>query len=432
LEHGGDQRVNSKGIFLTLAACVLLLAACGSDRPGPEVLPVRADVGRIESPDITREQVAELVRGNNALAFEMYRAERGDGNLIFSPYSISLAFSMAYAGSRGETETQMAETLNYLPQEAQHPAFNVLEQRMSGLGEKGSGDDAVPFRLNVANSAWGQRGYHFDDAYLKTLAGHYGAGLRTLDFGQPEEASEEINAWIEDQTEDRIKDLVSPEVTTPSTRLVLANATYFRASWLSRFEGEHTQDGPFTLADGNEITVPLMRQTAYFPYAEGDGYQAVRLPYRGGATDMLIIRPEEGRFEQVEGRLDANLFEEVSSGLRREYVRLTMPRFDFETNLDLPKLLKEMGMTAPFDPGIADFSGITGTRELFISEALHRANITVDEKGTEAAAATVLAMPVSGPPKPVELTADRPFIIAIAERETGAILFLGQVTDPSS
>jgi serpin B len=430
-------RATVKGVFLALAACVFL-AACGFDESGSngerssEVRLVRADVGRIESPDVTEEQVARLIRGNNALAFEMYRTESGDGNLIFSPYSISLAFSMAYAGAQDETETQMAEVMNYLPQEAQHPAFNLLEQRMSGLGERGGKVDAVPFRLNIANAAWGQQGYSLEDAYLKTLAGHYGAGLRTLDFGQPEKAVEEINAWIEDQTEDRIKNLVSPDAITPSTRLVLANAIYYKASWLSRFEEERTQDGPFTTADGDEITVPLMRQTAYFSYAEGDGYQAVRLPYKGGAADMLIILPEEGRFEQVEGPLGAGFFDEVRRGLREEYVRLTMPRFDFETDLALTKLLKAMGMTAPFDSGTADFSGITGKRELYISEALHRANITVDEKGTEAAAATALLMPESGRPEPTQMTADRPFIFAIAERETGVILFLGRVTDPSS
>jgi serpin B len=302
---------------------------------------------------------------------------------------------------------------------------------MSGLGEKGSGNAAVPFRLNIANAAWGQQGYSFEDAYLETLAGHYGAGLRTLDFGQPEEASEEINAWIEDQTEDRIKNLVSPDVITPSTRLVLANAIYFKASWLSRFEEERTQSGPFTTADGDEITVPLMRQAMDLPYAEGDGYQAVRLPYKGEAADMLIILPEEDRFEQVEDRLNADFFDELREQFSLQYVRLTMPRFDFETDLALVELLKMMGMTTPFDSGTANFSGITGQKELVISEALHRANITVDEKGTEAAAATVLVMPVSGRPEAIEMTADRPFIFAIAERETATILFLGRVMDPS-
>lgn len=428
-------RETVKIVLLTLLSC-MLLAACGSGESGPagesgsEVRLIRSELQRVEEPGVTGEQVAELVRGNNSLAFEMYRAEGGDGNLIFSPYSISLAFSMAYAGARGETEVQMLKTLNYLPQETQHPAFNVLDARISGLGKK-NGGDAPPFQLNVANSAWGQEGYHFEDAYLETLAAHYGAGLRAVDFGRPEEASEEINAWISDETEDRIKDLASPEVITPATRLVLANAVYFKASWLSSFEPSNTRDGPFTTADGDEITVPLMRQTWDFPYAEGDGYQAVQLPYKGDAVDMLVILPEEGRFEDVEGRLGAGFFDEVRRGLRDEYVRLTVPRFDFETDLDLVELLGTMGMRHPFS-GAADFSGMTGAKELFISDALHRANITVDEKGTEAAAVTMLVMPVSERPQPVEMTADRPFIFVIAERETGEILFLGRVSDPGN
>jgi serpin B len=424
-----------KVVFLALFACVLL-AACGSEEPRSgvesrsEVALIRSEARRIESPKVSEAQIAELVRGNNDLAFDLYRAKGGEGNLIFSPYSISLAFSMAYAGARGETEGQMAETLNYLPQDAQHPAFNALDARISGLGEKGGGD-APPFQLNVANSAWGQEGYRFEGAYLETLAVHYGAGMRAIDFGQPEEASEEINAWISSETEDRIKDLVSPDTIDPTTRLALANAIYFKGSWLSSFEPSNTRDGPFTTAAGDDTTVPLMRQTADLAYAEGDGYQAVRLPYKGEAVDMLVVLPEEGSFEEVEGRLGSAFFDEIRNDLRDNYVRLTMPRFDFETDLDLAGLLKGMGMTNPFSDA-ADFSGMTGAKGLFISEALHRANVTVDEKGTEAAAVTLLTLAESGRPEPVEMTVDRPFIFAIAERETGEILFLGRVTDPGN
>lgn len=429
------------GRILWTCALVLLLTACGPDAPDrggreteradPEVRLIKAEAERVRSPDVTDEQVAELVGGNNDFAFEMYHEQGGTGNLIFSPYSISLAFSLAYAGARGETEAQMAETLNFLPQKTQHPAFNAIESRMSGLGDKGSGSPSPPFRLNVANSAWGQESFQFEQAYLQTLAGHYGAGLRSVDFGQPDSASEEINTWIEDETEDRIKDLVSPNAISPLTRLVLANAVYFKASWQSSFVESRTQDGPFTLLDGSEITAPLMRQSSYLPYSEGDGYQAVRLPYKGDAADMLVILPEDGRFEEVEGRLDAGFLDEVAANMRPdEFVKLTMPRFDFETDLDLPGSFDSMGMTAPFDGGAADFGGLTKEADLFIGDALHRANITVDEKGTEAAAVTLLDMPVSGTPEPVEMTLNRPFLFVIEERETGSLLFMGRVTDP--
>ncbi len=428
------------GRILWTCALVLLLTACGPEAPDrggreteradPEVRLVKAEAERVRSPDVTDEQVADLVGGNNDFAFEMYHEQAGTGNLIFSPYSISLAFSLAYAGARGETEAQMAETLKFLPQETQHPAFNAIESRMSGLGEKGGGGPSPPFRLNVANSAWGQEGFRFEQEYLETLAEHYGAGLNSVDFGQPDAASEEINTWIEDETEDRIKDLIPPNVISPSTRLVLANAVYFKASWQSSFVESRTKDGPFTLLDGSEVAAPLMRQSSYLPYSEGDGYQAVRLPYKGDAADMLVILPEEGRFEEIEDRLDASLLDEVDANMRPdEFVKLTMPRFDFETDLDLPGSFDSMGMTAPFS-GAADFGGITKEAGLFIGDALHRANITVDEKGTEAAAATMLDFPVSEPPPPVEMTLNRPFLFVIEERETGSLLFMGRVTDP--
>ncbi len=336
---------------------------------------------------------------------------------------------MAYAGARSETERQIAETLSFLPQDAQHPASNAIEQRMSGLGEQGGSGKAVPFRLNVANAAWGQRGYRFEDAYLETLAADYGAGIRVLHFGQPEKASEEINAWISSQTEGRIKDLASPDAIDPTTRLVLTNAVYFKASWLSRFDDAETKDGGFTPLGGGETTLPMMRQTTYLNYTEGAGYQAVRLPYKGGAADMLVILPDGGRFDSVEERLDTSFFGEVRHGLESRFVWLTIPRFDLEADLDLKKLLERMGLTAPFEPDAADFSGITGGKDPYISEALHRANITVDEKGTEAAA-TLLAMAQSAVPRAIEMNVDRPFVFAIVERETGAILFLGRVTNP--
>jgi serpin B len=432
------------GRILCACVLVLLLAACGSEEPNaerrgagePDVSLVKAEIGRVQSPDVTDEQVADLVSGNNDFAVEMYGAVGGggddEGNLIFSPYSVSLAFSLAYAGARGETETQMAETLNFLPQGTQHPAFNAIEGRMSGLGEKDGGSPSLPFRLNVANSAWGQEGFRFERTYLETLAAQYGSGMRPVNFGQPDKATEKINAWVEDETEDRTKDLISPGALDPSMRLVLANAVYFKAAWASSFVEERTRDGAFALPDGGEVTVPLMRQTSYLPYAEGDGYQAVRLPYKGDAAEMLVVLPEEGRFEEIEDRLDAGFLDEVGAKINPDaYVRLTMPRFDYETRLDLLPLLRSMGMTTPFDGGKADFSGITREAPLFIGDAVHKANITVDEKGTEAAAATALGFPVSGPPPLKEMTADRPFLFAITERETGTILFLGRVTDPS-
>jgi serpin B len=391
---------------------------------------VKAETARVQSPDVTDGQISDLVQGNNEFAFEMYREQGGSENLVFSPYSISLAFSMAYGGARGETEAQMARTLNFLPREGQHPAFNALDRRVSRLGSE-SDNSGTPFQLNVANAVWGQRGYPYEGAYLGTLARHYGAGLQTVDFGQTDVATEEINGWVAGETEGRIRDLLPPDAIDPMTRMVLTNAIYFKGSWASKFETSQTEDGPFTLSDGEEVTVPMMRQAERFPYAEGAGYQAVQLPYDEYDANMLIILPDEGGFGEVEERLGADLLDELNARLSDHRVGLTMPRFDFEEELKLIDLMKGLGLRLPFDPYGADFSGVTKKERLYIYEALHKATITVDEKGTEAAAATaVLDMPVSSVGPPVTVTLDRPFIFAIQERETGVILFLGRVTNP--
>ena len=421
--------------------CLLALvaAACGSDERDPggkgsDVELVKAEAERVQTPDVTEKQVGELVRGNNEAAFEMYgaagEAAGEEGNLIFSPYSISLAFSMAYAGARGETEAQIAETLGFLPQETQHPAFNDLDRRVSDPGGEVEGG-GTPFRLNVANAVWGHWGYPFEEAYLGTLARHYGAGLQTLDFRQTESARREINGWVANETEGRIEDLVPPDTIDRDTRLALVNAIYFEASWWSKFEKAGTEDGPFTLPGGREVTVPMMRQAWKFPYAEGEGYQAVQLPYEGDAVDMIVILPEDGRLRQVEENLDADLLDEVRGKLPEAQVELTMPRFGFETDLKLIDLLEEMGLRLPFDPYEADLSGVTKEERLYIYEALHKATITVNEKGTVAAAATaILDIPVSGGGGPRTVTMDHPFIFSIVERETGTILFLGRVMNP--
>ena len=416
----------------------LLLAACGSgepqaDRSSSKVLLLKADTPRIESPEGAEERVAELVRGNNDFAFDLYRVEGGEDNLIFSPYSISLAFSMAYAGAREETQAQMAETLHFLPQDEQHPAFNVLERGISDPDEAKGEGSGTPFRLNVANAAWGKRGYHFEKAYLQTLSAHYGSGLRAADFEQPEKAAGEINRWVSENTEGRIEDLVPPDFIDPVlTRLILTNAVYFKASWLYAFEKPNTGDGPFTLADGGEVDVPMMRQTEEFPYTEREGYQAIQLPYEGERADMLVILPQEAGLGSIENRFDAGFLERVRRDLKPRVVELTMPRFDFRTDLDLKERLRSMGMKIPFEDEAADFSGITQEERLYISDALHKATVTVDEKGTEAAAATAVIMQATsaGPIAQAKMTLDHPFVFAVVERETGTVLFLGHVTNP--
>jgi serpin B len=418
--------------------------AAGGEPAAPQTEFVRSEAARIADPDTSAQQVAELVQGNNTFATDLYHAVAPSSydNLIFSPYSIHLAFSMVYAGARGETEEQIAQVLHYLPQAAQHPAYNALDQQLANLGQEpqGSGEEesaesegaGTPFQLNIANAVWGQQGYPFQAPYLNLLAQQYGAGLRAVDFRQnPDQAAAAINDWVERETNDRIQNLAPPGSITPDTRLVLANAIYFKAAWRFTFNESNTQEAPFTLPDGSQVTVPMMQQgSARVPYTEGDGYQAVVMPYDGETVEMLLILPAEGQFEALEGQLSAGWLARVRDAAEVHDVALTMPRFEFESQLDLAQLLPEMGMPTPFG-GAADFSGIADNGGLYISDALHKANITVNEKGTEAAAATLVIIAESEMPR-AEVTLDRPFMFAIRARDTGAILFLGRVVNPKS
>jgi serpin B len=379
--------------------------------------------------------VTKLVDGNTAFALDLYqRLREQEGNLFYSPYSISLALAMTYAGARGETEAQMAEALRFsLPQEQLHVAFESLAQALASRGEGAEGKDEEGFRLNVANALWGQEDYHFLEAFLELVDRYYGGGLRPVDFvGSPEQARETINAWVEDETEGRIQDLIPAGLLDALTRLVLTNAIYFNAAWAEPFESDFTQDGPFYLLDGGEISVPMMRQTTSLPYHAGEGYQAVELFYDSYELSMVILLPAEGGLEAFESSLDAEKLASIIQELSHEQVALTMPRFEFDAEFSLKQALAALGMAQAFTDD-ADFSGMTGNRELFISEVLHKAFVSVDEAGTEAAAATAVVMKESAAPaEPIEVTLDHPFLFLIRDVQTGTILFLGRVVDPSA
>ena len=425
-----------------MVAVLVALVGCGrGGAPGGQRAPgesVRSDRPRASAPEVAAPDLAEQVGGNSAFAFDLYQALREqDGNLFYSPYSISLALAMTYAGARGETERQMADALHLtLPQERLHPAFNSLDQALASRGQGAQGQDSAAgqptgFRLNVVNAMWGQQGYQFLPAFLDLLAENYGAGLRVLDFASaPEEARTTINEWVSQQTEGRIEDLIPQGALDALTRLVLTNAIYFNAAWADAFEAAQTQDGPFHLLGGGEVSVPLMGQTDGFGYAEGEGYQAVELPYDGRELAMVLLLPREGQFESFESALDAGRVEQIIGSLEYQQVRLTMPKFEFESGFSLKEALAALGMAEAFSEQ-ADFSGMTGRRELFISEVVHQAFVSVDEAGTEAAAATAVMMaPTSAMAEPVEMTADRPFVFLIRDLETGTILFVGRVVEP--
>jgi serpin B len=429
-------------IMRILLLITLVLGSIGSltgcSQPSAHAMEAKSDLEREESPQVESSDLEKLVDGNSTFAFDLYRALREEeGNLFYSPYSISLALAMTYAGARGETEQQMADTLHFLlSQEKLHPTFNALDLELEKLGDESSKEEAGSFQLNIANSIWGQQDYEFLPEFLDTLALNYGAGLQLVDFiNATEEARQTINQWIEDQTKDKIKDLIPEGVLNSLTRLVLANAIYFKASWFHPFDERNSQESSFNLLDGTHVSAVFMSQEEEFNYAEGEGYQAVELPYVGQNTSMVILLPEIDRFESFEASLSQNQVKQILADLQMQVVRLKMPKFEYESMIGLKDVLTEMGMPSAFGVGGgADFSGMDGTKDLLIQDVLHKAFVSVDEEGTEAAAATVVivGLEAARPQVPVEMTIDHPFIFMIRDKETGTILFLGRVMNPVS
>lgn len=393
--------------------------------PGQEVHSARP---RELAPNASEADLAALADGNRAFAFALYQAVRGqDGNLFFSPYSISLALAMTYAGARGATEAEMAQALHFdLPQDRLHPAFNATDLALASAGE---GSDA--FRLSIANATWGQQGFDFAPDYLDTLALNYGAGLRLSDFVDPttrEQTREEINAWVSDATEGKIEELFAEGALNDLTRLVLANAIYFKADWETPFEAEVTRPAPFTRLDGSQVEAPTMARRASTGYAAGEGYEAIELYYQGDRASMVILLPAAGNFEAFEAALDADQVEAIFDQLQPTDLQIYLPKFKYATKLDLAGTLAAMGMPSAFDAGAADFAGMDGRGELYLTNVVHKAFVAVDEKGTEAAAATGVSVGTTSMPQTVAV--DRPFIYLIRDRETGTMLFVGRVLDP--
>ena len=444
----------SAGIVL-LSLVTLIMSGCATPQPIPSPAPapapapspppsptpapisvniLQSEKPRITSPEVNESDFTMLVEENSAFAFDLYQLLRQDNNnVFFSPYSISQALAMTYSGARGETEKQMSDTLHFvLSQDRLHPAFNGLDIELSKRGEGAQGKDEEGFRLNIVNAIWGQEDYRFLSEFLDVLAENYGAGLRALDFvNAPEESRITINDWVSEQTEGRIEDLIPEGTIDALTRLVLTNAIYFNAAWQFPFNEDATTDGPFYLLDGGEVIVPMMTQTESFGYTRGNDYQAVELPYDGQELSMIILLPSDGQFENFESSMGYQRVTEIISSLAGQQVNLTIPKFEFESEFSLKKALTTMGMPVAFSAD-ADFSGMTGDRDLAIDDILHKAFVSVDEAGTEAAAATAVIMTLTAvPAPPVVVTVDRPFIFLIRDIETGTILFIGRVVNPS-
>lgn len=421
-------------IISTIVLSSLVSCSQPTNQPIKATL-AQSDKPRQTAPAVSASDMDIMVEGNSAFAFKIYQALKDtDGNLFYSPYSISEALAMTYAGARGETEAQMKETLQFqLAQQALHPAFNSLDLQLASRGQGAQGKDAKGFRLHVVNALWGQQGFSFLPAYLDLLAENYGAGLHLLDFINAAEQSRlTINQWVSEQTEEKIKDLLPSGSIDQLTRLVLTNAIYFNAAWESQFEPEATIVSQFHLLTDKDVTIRLMQQTELFGYTRGTNYQAVELPYDGHELSMVILLPPLDQFQAFEAGLTSQQVSEITGRLKNQSVALSLPKFKVESEFGLKETLSAMGMPVAFTDE-ADFSGMDGKRDLVIKDVVHKAYVAVDENGTEAAAATgVIVGVTSMPAETVEVTIDHPFIFFIRDIQTGAILFLGRVVDPGT
>jgi serpin B len=437
-----------KAAFLVVLAGLIISGCAGNPTPegtkmvpptestkaAPQKIALKSDKARIENPQVPEANLTVLENGNRAFALALYQQLTSqNGNLFYSPYSISLALAMTYAGARGDTETQMAQALHFeLAQADLHPAFNALSQALADSSKNTEDQQGEPLTLNIANALWGQQGFSFQSDFLDTLAQNYGAGMQEVDFSNPEQARTKINDWVAEQTNQKIKDLIPDGVLNDITRLVLTNAIYFKANWQYPFEKTYTAKGDFTLLNGDKVQVDMMHESESLPYAKGSGYQALELPYAGETASMLVLLPDEGKFQEFERALSTRAINTIQANLEQNSVQLSLPKFKIEASFGLNQALSALGMTLAFDPNRADFSGMTGTPDLFISDVIQKAYVNVNEEGTEAAAATAVIMKLTSlPANPVIMNVDRPFIFLILDKQTDTILFMGRVLDPS-
>jgi serpin B len=383
-------------------------------------------------------------RGNDCFALQLFQKLQGEkGNLFFSPYSISTALAMTYAGARGGTQEQMAQALCFptakevvqklaegrepLSPEDFARAFSEIIKDLNARGGKSA------YELRVANALWGQQDFEFLPSFAKLVEDQYGGHLEQVDFVKAaEKARQTINAWVEKQTNGKIQDLIGPGLLDRMTRLVLTNAVYFKGTWASQFQKEGTRDEPFTLLEGGQVQVPMMNQQARFGYSEADSLQVLEMPYVGQELSMVVLLPKEAAgISDLEKALTSENVPKWLGGLRQQEVIVAVPKFKMTHRFNMGAVLQGMGMTDAFTRQ-ADFSGMTGRRDLFISAVVHQAYVDVNEEGTEAAAATGVTMKVTSiaPGKVPVFRADHPFLFLIRDTRSGSILFLGRMMNP--
>ncbi|MDB4989433.1 MAG: putative secreted serine (or cysteine) proteinase inhibitor, clade (ovalbumin), er [Myxococcaceae bacterium] len=413
-------------------------SACGDEShpAAPEAKLAKSALSRLTTPSTA--DVSSLGASNSAFAFDLYHqiaTHSANENLLFSPYSISSAFAMTYAGARGATESELKTALHFdLGQAGLHEAFNATDLALASRGQGKAGADGTPFKLHIDNALWAGTANSVLPTYLDTLAVNYGAGVFVVPFSDPDAARAVINGWVSDQTEKLIPELLPVGSITARTDLVLTNTVYLDASWQSQFEPSRTHDADFTKSDGTKVKAAMMNAMLSAPYFKGNGFSAVALPYADDRLRMVAILPDEGKLQTIEDALDADWFATLAASLSPQQLALSLPKLDYRATTDLIPALKALGVHDAFELGLADFSAITGSRGMGISGVFHQAALEASEAGTIAAAATavVFAHKSADVASGLPLTFDRPFFLAIVDQPTDTILFLGRVLDPTA
>lgn len=384
---------------------------------------------RASTPEL-EDEIAKLVAGNNRFALDLYGKLRSrDGNLFFSPYSISTALAMTYAGAGGTTAEQIRQTLALEGDVRQvADAYQALSQMLTSEAASG-------IQLSVANRLWGQQGYGFLPDFLRLTREDFGAPLAELDFAQTDQARAAINDWVAAATQGKIGELIPPGALDAMTRLVLTNAIYFKGGWTEPFEKKHTREAPFFAAPDRQVKTPMMHRQDRFGYRQQDGLQTLELPYGNDELSMLVLLPEkQDGLAELEAALTADKLAEWTTRLGRPEVSVFLPKFKVEAEFNLNETLSALGMPAAFS-NAADFSGMSSHEGLKIAAVLHKAYVDVNEEGTEAAAATGVIMMPTAMPQPQRIPvfrADHPFLFLIRDNRTGEILFIGRVTEPKA
>ena len=413
--------------ILVLALILVGLAAAGTAPQNTTSVsgePVAGDA----HPD-TPDGAGNVAAGNNRFAFDLYRQLATDpayagGNLFFSPYSISSALAITYEGARGTTADEIGAVLHLPTNDTlRREGFAALNAALN----RGSGN----YTLRTANALWAEETYSFLPDYIDVAARWYGANVTNLDFIEnPEGSRETINRWVEERTEDRIRDLLPPNSIDPLTRLVITNAIYFKGTWAKQFDANETREEEFRVGPNEMVLAPMMHGDAAYPYAETETLQVLEMPYAhesGNGLAMLVLLPKEDSLTAAEEALDAERLAGLRESLIAQNVRISFPKFTLDVGYSLPPVLAAMGMPTAFADDAADLSGMDGTKDLLITGVFHKAFVDVNEEGTEAAAATGV---IGGRGITPVFRADHPFVFLITEKDSGAILFMGRVVNP--